>query len=96
LQRRERKRIEVRTQPTSARPTPARLKTNVDGAGHRDTSPQLSGPAETESSAKTRSAKRVSLGYVCEAWDSREKLPPKGGVTELAAAMGVELLTEEQ
>ena len=39
---------------------------------------------------------RASLCYDRAALDSRKKFPPKGCVTELAAAMGVELLTEEQ
>jgi len=39
---------------------------------------------------------RASLCYDREALDGRKKFPPKGCVTELAAAMGVELLTEEQ
>ena len=39
---------------------------------------------------------RVSLCYDREALDSRKKFPPKGCATELAAAMGVEILTEEQ
>lgn len=39
---------------------------------------------------------RASLCYDREALDSRKKFPPKGCVTELAAAMGVELLTEAQ
>ena len=39
---------------------------------------------------------RASLCYDREALDSRKKFPPKGCVTEAAAAMGVELLTEEQ
>jgi hypothetical protein len=39
---------------------------------------------------------RASLCYDREALDSRKKFPPKGCATELAAAMGVELLTEEQ
>lgn len=39
---------------------------------------------------------RESLCYDREALDGRKKFPPKGCVTELAAAMGVELLTEEQ
>jgi len=39
---------------------------------------------------------RASLCYDREALDSRKKFPPKGCVTELAADMGVELLTEEQ
>ena len=39
---------------------------------------------------------RASLCYDREALDGRKKFPPKGCVTELAAAMGVEILTEEQ
>ena len=39
---------------------------------------------------------RASLCYDREALDGRKKFPPKGCITELAAAMGVELLTEEQ
>ena len=39
---------------------------------------------------------RTSLCYDREALDGREKFPPKGCATELAAAMGVEILTEEQ
>ena len=39
---------------------------------------------------------RASLCYDREALDGRKKFPPKGCATELAAAMGVELLTEEQ
>ena len=39
---------------------------------------------------------RQSLCYDREALDGRKKFPPKGCATELAAAMGVELLTEEQ
>lgn len=39
---------------------------------------------------------RASLCYDREALDSRKKFPPKGCATELAAAMGIELLTEEQ
>ncbi len=39
---------------------------------------------------------RASLCYDREALDGRKKFPPKGCVTEAAAAMGVELLTEEQ
>ena len=41
-------------------------------------------------------AARQSLCYDREALDGRKKFPPKGCVTELAEAMGVELLTEEQ
>jgi hypothetical protein len=39
---------------------------------------------------------RASLCYDREALDSRKKFPPKGCATELAEAMGIELLTEEQ
>ena len=39
---------------------------------------------------------RASLCYDREALDGRKKFPPKGCITELAAAMGGELLTEEQ
>src|SRR6188768_2283696 len=39
---------------------------------------------------------RDSLCYDREALDGRKKFPPKGCATELAAAIGVELLTEEQ
>lgn len=39
---------------------------------------------------------RQSLCYDREALDGRKKFPPKGCITELAKAMGVELLTEEQ
>ena len=39
---------------------------------------------------------RASLCYDREALDGRKKFPPKGCATELAAAMGVELLTEEE
>ena len=39
---------------------------------------------------------RASLCYDREALDGRKKFPPKGCATELAAAMGIELLTEEQ
>ncbi len=39
---------------------------------------------------------RASLCYDREALDGREKFPPKGCATELAADMGVELLTEKQ
>ncbi len=39
---------------------------------------------------------RASLCYDREALDSRKKFPPKGCATELAATMGVELLTEAQ
>ena len=38
---------------------------------------------------------RASLCYDREALDGRKKFPPKGCVTEAAAAMGAELLTEE-
>jgi hypothetical protein len=41
-------------------------------------------------------AGRQSLCYDRAALDGRKKFPPKGCVTELAAAIGVELLTEEQ
>ena len=41
-------------------------------------------------------AGRQSLCYDRAALDGRKKFPPKGCVTELAAAMGVEILTEEQ
>ena len=41
-------------------------------------------------------AGRQSLCYDREALDGRKKFPPKGCVTELAAAIGAELLTEEQ
>lgn len=41
-------------------------------------------------------AGRQSLCYDREALDGRKKFPPKGCVTELAAALGAELLTEEQ
>lgn len=41
-------------------------------------------------------AARQSLCYDREALDGRKKFPPKGCVTELAAAIGVELLDEEQ
>lgn len=41
-------------------------------------------------------AGRQSLCYDREALDGRKMFPPKGCVTELAAAMGAELLTEEQ
>jgi hypothetical protein len=41
-------------------------------------------------------AGRQSLCYDREALDGRKKFPPKGCITELAAAMGVEILTEEQ
>lgn len=39
---------------------------------------------------------RRSLCYDREALDSRKENKPKGSATDLAAAMGVELLTEEQ
>jgi hypothetical protein len=39
---------------------------------------------------------RASLCYDREALDGRKKFPPKGCATELAAAIGIELLTEEQ
>ena len=39
---------------------------------------------------------RTSLCYDREALDSRKKFKPKNCATDLAAAMGVELLTEEQ
>lgn len=39
---------------------------------------------------------RQSLCYDREALDGRKKFPPQGCVTELAAAIGVELLDEEQ
>lgn len=39
---------------------------------------------------------RQSLCYDREALDGRKKFPPKGCITELAEAMGAELLTEEQ
>ena len=39
---------------------------------------------------------RVSLCYDREALDSRKEHKPKSSVVEMAAAMGVELLTEEQ
>lgn len=41
-------------------------------------------------------AGRQSLCYDREALDGRKKFPPKGCATELAAAMGVEMVTEEQ
>jgi hypothetical protein len=41
-------------------------------------------------------AGRQSLCYDRAALDGRKKFPPKGCVTELAAAIGAELLTEEQ
>ncbi len=39
---------------------------------------------------------RANLCYDREALDGRKKFPPKGCATELAAAMGVELIDEEQ
>jgi hypothetical protein len=39
---------------------------------------------------------RRSLCYDREALDSRKENKPKGNATEMAAAMGIELLTEEQ
>ena len=39
---------------------------------------------------------RASLCYDREALDGRKKFPPKGCVTELAAALGVEMLDEVQ
>jgi hypothetical protein len=39
---------------------------------------------------------RTSLCYDREALDGRKKFPPKGCATELAEAMGVEILTEAQ
>jgi hypothetical protein len=39
---------------------------------------------------------RASLCYDRAALDGRKKFPPKGCATELAEAMGVEILTEEQ
>jgi hypothetical protein len=41
-------------------------------------------------------AGRQSLCYDREALDGRKKFPPKGCIKELAAAMGAEILTEEQ
>lgn len=41
-------------------------------------------------------AGRQSLCYDREALDGRKKFPPKGCVTELASAMGVELMDEAQ
>lgn len=41
-------------------------------------------------------AGRQSLCYDRAALDARKKFPPQGCATELAAAMGVELLSEEQ
>jgi Protein of unknown function (DUF4256) len=46
-------------------------------------------------SAETPKGRR-SLCYDREALDSRKKDKPKGSATEMAVAMGVELLTEEQ
>ena len=39
---------------------------------------------------------RVSLCYDREALDSRKEFKPKNNVVDMAAAMGIELLTEEQ
>jgi len=39
---------------------------------------------------------RANLCYDREALDGRKKFPPKGCATELAAAMGVEILDEDQ
>src|SRR5476651_2458561 len=39
---------------------------------------------------------RANLCYDREALDGRKKFPPKGCATELAAAMGIEVLDEEQ
>lgn len=39
---------------------------------------------------------RTSLCYDREALDSRKKFPPRGCARELAAIMGIELLSEEQ
>jgi hypothetical protein len=39
---------------------------------------------------------RANLCYDREALDGRKKFPPKGCATELAAAMGVEIIDEEQ
>jgi hypothetical protein len=39
---------------------------------------------------------RVSLCYDREGWESRKEHRPKNTAVDLAAAMGVELLTEEQ
>jgi hypothetical protein len=39
---------------------------------------------------------RANLCYDREALDGRKKFPPKGCATELAAAMGVEMIDEEQ
>src|ERR1044072_6419559 len=39
---------------------------------------------------------RVSVCYDREGWESRKEHRPKATATEMAAAMGVELLTEEQ
>lgn len=41
-------------------------------------------------------AGRQSLCYDREALDGRKKFPPKGCITELAEAMGAEIVTEEQ
>ncbi len=41
-------------------------------------------------------AGRQSLCYDREALDGRKKFPPKGCITEMAAAMGASLLSEEQ
>ncbi len=41
-------------------------------------------------------AGRQSLCYDRAALDGRKKFPPKGCITELAGAMGAEILTEEQ
>lgn len=41
-------------------------------------------------------AGRYSLCYDLEAWESRKKFKPKSSAMEMAAAMGIELLTEEQ
>src|SRR5208282_2796026 len=39
---------------------------------------------------------RTSFCYDCEALDSRKEHKPKNSVVDMAAAMGIELLTEEQ
>ena len=39
---------------------------------------------------------RRSLCYDREAWESRKKYKPENNCTDVAAAMGIELLTEEQ
>jgi len=39
---------------------------------------------------------RRSLCYDCEALDSRKENKPKGAAMDMAAAMGIEFLTEEQ